>query len=273
MHSKFGRCVQFAHAATLCIACVFRQVFVFAILTVAMAFTAHAVTYDLQTQFSSTDNPNGVWTYREGNNALPLVADWTPLSAPVVQPAWATGVPQTGAFIPAWFQSTSSNPGGNDIITGDVVVHSTDSFNGGTAGPANVMWTSPSAGTIDISGNAWRTRDISRSNDWTLFLNGVAISGGNLFSGDGFDRSNPFDFSLGTGGLAALTTLAVLPGDIVGLEILKAAGEPFGDFVGVNLTIDLAPVPLPAAFPLFAGGLGLLGLLGWRRKRMAAAAV
>lgn len=33
----------------------------------------------------------------------------------------------------------------------------------------------------------------------------------------------------------------------------------------------VSAVPLPAAFPLFAGGLGLLGLLGWRRKRMAAA--
>jgi hypothetical protein len=30
--------------------------------------------------------------------------------------------------------------------------------------------------------------------------------------------------------------------------------------------------PLPAALPLFAGGLGALGLLGWRRKRKAAAA-
>jgi hypothetical protein len=29
----------------------------------------------------------------------------------------------------------------------------------------------------------------------------------------------------------------------------------------------LAPTPLPAALPLFAGGLGALGLLGWRRKR------
>jgi PEP-CTERM motif len=34
----------------------------------------------------------------------------------------------------------------------------------------------------------------------------------------------------------------------------------------------LAPVPLPAALPLFATGLGVLGLLGWRRKRRAALA-
>ena len=34
-----------------------------------------------------------------------------------------------------------------------------------------------------------------------------------------------------------------------------------------------AATPLPAAFPLFAAGLGALGLLGWRRKRKNAIAV
>ena len=34
-----------------------------------------------------------------------------------------------------------------------------------------------------------------------------------------------------------------------------------------------AQTPLPAALPLFAGGLGALGLLGWRRKRKNAAAI
>jgi hypothetical protein len=31
--------------------------------------------------------------------------------------------------------------------------------------------------------------------------------------------------------------------------------------------------PLPAALPLFATGLGALGLLGWRRKRKSAAPI
>ena len=56
--------------------------------------------------------------------------------------------------------------------------------------------------------------------------------------------------------------------------------------VDLKLTIDLpdglgigpavsfgaeAVTPLPATLPLFASGLGALGLLGWRRKRKAAA--
>jgi hypothetical protein len=38
-----------------------------------------------------------------------------------------------------------------------------------------------------------------------------------------------------------------------------------------DLTLSITATPLPAALPLFAGGLGALGLLGWRRKRKAAA--
>jgi hypothetical protein len=41
-----------------------------------------------------------------------------------------------------------------------------------------------------------------------------------------------------------------------------------------NLVIGdgkVAPTPLPATLPLFATGLGSLGLLGWRRKRRAVA--
>ena len=37
--------------------------------------------------------------------------------------------------------------------------------------------------------------------------------------------------------------------------------------------VEAASTPVPAALPLFATGLGALGLLGWRRKRKNAAAV
>jgi hypothetical protein len=43
----------------------------------------------------------------------------------------------------------------------------------------------------------------------------------------------------------------------------------------VNLTTDtgLTATPLPAALPMFTAGLGMMGLLGWRRKRKSAAAL
>lgn len=46
------------------------------------------------------------------------------------------------------------------------------------------------------------------------------------------------------------------------------AGDPF-----VTVTFSLTPTPLPAALPLFATGLGAMGLFGWRRKRRARAVV
>ena len=47
-----------------------------------------------------------------------------------------------------------------------------------------------------------------------------------------------------------------------------------GNFVVSEFTLNAAPVsavPLPATLPLFASGLGALGLLGWRRKKKPAA--
>jgi hypothetical protein len=61
--------------------------------------------------------------------------------------------------------------------------------------------------------------------------------------------------------------------------LVDPSGNPLSSAVaindefGSNLSVTLASTPLPAAFPLFASGLGALGLLGWRRKRKGAAAI
>jgi hypothetical protein len=65
---------------------------------------------------------------------------------------------------------------------------------------------------------------------------------------------------------------ATLIGDTITLDWAGTDG-PAG-FLR-EATFSLTPnsaVPVPAALPLFATGLGALGLLGWRRKRKAAAA-
>jgi len=55
-------------------------------------------------------------------------------------------------------------------------------------------------------------------------------------------------------------------------------GYTYGNEILLNLSGSrglnegqIDPTPLPAALPLFAGGLGAMGLLGWRRKRRAQA--
>ena len=70
---------------------------------------------------------------------------------------------------------------------------------------------------------------------------------------------------------------AIMSVDYTGMSGGLAAGQSLGfiqDTDNLNLTGDLTitPTPLPAALPLFATGLGALGLLGWRRKRKAQAA-
>jgi hypothetical protein len=51
---------------------------------------------------------------------------------------------------------------------------------------------------------------------------------------------------------------------------VEANGLP-ADLVVTNTSGDLSSVPLPAALPLFAAGLGVMGLFARRRKRNAAA--
>jgi hypothetical protein len=42
---------------------------------------------------------------------------------------------------------------------------------------------------------------------------------------------------------------------------------------GVNANIDLSATPIPGTLPLFAGALALIGVLGWRRRAAASAAM
>jgi hypothetical protein len=61
-------------------------------------------------------------------------------------------------------------------------------------------------------------------------------------------------------------------GDNIVSYCLVTGGNHPGSLASLSLEVtEVTPTPLPAALPLFASGLGALGLLGWRRKRKAAA--
>jgi len=128
----------------------------------------------------------------------------------------------------------SLNPG--SLEDGDVLVVP------GIGG--NILWTAPVSGTIDISGSMWSINSFLCSGDrfsvpaWTLTQNGSSLSGGDVgvpFCYDGNPRGSPYDFSLGSGGAAALQNIPVAAGD----QIVLAFSIPWA--VGLNFTITLTP--------------------------------
>ena len=77
-------------------------------------------------------------------------------------------------------------------------------------------------------------------------------------------------FVTANGGTAATAAVALMNGIQNGLSYFNIHTTING---GGEIRGQLNAVPLPTALPLFATGLGALGLLSWRRKRKATAGV
>ena len=222
-----------------------------------------ATAYDLKTEWSDAANPNGVWTYREGANALPHVASWQSTLGgwSVAQPGWAKS--ENGSDrLPFWFNSNGSETFAHDFLAGDIVVHTTDPANGVGSGVANVIWTSPDAGTASITGGVWMGRDIGRANDWQILKNGAPLTGGSIFSGDAFSRATPFLLTAGSGGASAVTNIPIAVGDTLELRFTLAGTSGSGDFVGTNFTVNTV-VPEPGIMAIAL--IGAVPLLARRR--------
>ena len=121
--------------------------------------------------------------------------------------------------------------------------------------------------------------DAGISNPYNGVPNGEASAVQALISLLGVTLNDPgyYDQTFGiTADLAPNTNhwLAMLRIGISQVATTQWIGEG-PDFTEVDLgsflVMNAASTPLPAALPLFASGLGALSLLGWRRKRKAAA--
>jgi len=87
-----------------------------------------------------------------------------------------------------------------------------------------------------------------------------------------FGTSNYFGLLLASGIIGIITPLTSLTCDLNCLVNPVNLGNLGGGVpLDYQFPLDFVVTPLPAALPLFATGLGALGLLGWRRKRKVAA--
>jgi len=149
----------------------------------------------------------------------------------------------------------------------------TGTFNGGFAPGDNVLVTYLAPLTINFStpvqSVGTQIQDGVIGDNFTAVImayNGSTLLGTfteNGFSGDLGDNSNIF--------LGVQDSIA----DITSITYLAITSSPTSRLqdVAINQMSVIAPeTPLPAALPLFATGLGIAGLLGWRRKRKPQAA-
>ena len=204
---------------------------------------AKASTWDITTDYSSVNNPNGVWEYGRKftveSNAFDLMLfRWD-----------STGTVPSGGigwYMGNWGHGAPGMLDGNGTTVGPRL-WAKDNSNG----MAVVRWTSPQAGSYSV--DALFTGADSRGVDNFVY---VAVNDSMVFS----DRVS---FNLDTAGYS-VGNISLQAGDHVDFMIAWAGGVN-SEYGWTEVEGTISAVPVPAAAWLF--GSGLIGLIGFARRK------
>src|SRR5579884_137355 len=195
------------------------------------SFPEKAQTYDAATQFSITQNPNGVWSYgwELSTGATFTLYNTTATDSQGIERWWDAGHVDNG--VPVFGKNSTSSAVSEQTWTVPAGALGT---NPGVNGENNVVrWTAPAAGTVVVNGFFIGYDYVGpTSTDVHVLYN----SSSHLFDGNINSYNQPLNFSM---------TLAVNPGDTLDLNVGYGSDGSYGeDTTGMDATITYATVPV-----------------------------
>jgi hypothetical protein len=148
------------------------------------------------------------------------------------------------------------------VVPNDVLVMMPGSPDYNAPNLVVTRFTAPRAGVFDITGSF---TDLSMSSvSLAVLINGATAFNSSFAGQSPHQGTIPF----------SINGVSLLPGMTVDFAVDSKGAQSF-DALGLTAELSAGPVsavPLPPSIVLQVTGLGLLGLLGWRRKRKAGTA-
>jgi hypothetical protein len=209
---------------------------------------------------------------------LPAVADT--INSLLTNPSFESGETgwafsgSSGVYVPGSAQYTAGSDGIAGYAPDGTHVAQVPVPGAGSSGTITQVFTATYAASTDYTFTFWLGTplgDTTPGTDRIYFLESTTGTTGSYVQ----DGLIAFDVVAPAAGqwaeytvteTAADISAAGAVGDFIGIEFFAA-----GSSNGQEVDIDISPTPLPAALPLFVGGLGLMGFLGLRKRKASAA--